>query len=79
MPTSTHDFHLGDSSDKRPTNDHLVSTAAVVLGSNKSNIKEHIDVEEVVDRANQHFGFDDWSSEICEAKTDFVRSATFHL
>ena len=79
MPTSTHDSYPGDSSEKGPTNDHAVSTAVAVSPSNKSNVEEHIDAEEVVGRANQLFGFDDWSSEICEAKTDFVRSATFHL
>lgn len=79
MPAPTHDIHPGDSSNKNLTDCHSVSIAAAVYRNTKCNIREHIDAEQVVDRANQLFGFDGWSSEICEAKTDFVRSAMFYL
>lgn len=57
MSTSTHNFYLGNSSKKGPTNDYAVSSAVAVSPSNKSNIEECINAEEVVGRANQFFRF----------------------
>ena len=40
---------------------------------------DHICMKDVVDRANQLFGFDGWSSEIRNIETDFVRLATLRM
>jgi hypothetical protein len=58
-----------------PMDDRPVATNRKVTDS-EGNEKEHISVEEVVvDRLNQLFGFNGWSSEIRDIKTDFVRLA----
>lgn len=52
MPALTHNIHLDNSSNKDLTNYYLVLIAAVVYCNTKYNIKEHINTEQVVDRAN---------------------------
>ena len=58
---------------KAPIDNRPVSTVMKVRPDSEGLEADHVSIDAVVERANQLPGFDGWSSEIREIKTDFVR------